>query len=163
MHRVTVGGAEGAECAERRLKIRFDSFIETLSSLSDPDEKKVEEKLPGADLLTALAGQTDSFGAAVADVGEDAPLAERILAPTVPLSRHIFRPPTRFYKTGVVFLAYLNGHQDHFRMVGGLESARSVVHLSELFILANQAGLLFDPELATDRMSLVLLLAGIER
>lgn len=82
MQRVTVEGAEGGECAERRLSIRFDSFIETLSSLPDPDEKQVEEKLPGADLLAALAGQTDSFGAAVADVGEDAPLAERILALT---------------------------------------------------------------------------------
>lgn len=88
---------------------------------------------------------------------------ERILAPTVPLSRHIFRYPTRFYKTGVVFLAYLNGHQSHFRMVGGLESARSVAHLSELFVLADQAGLLFDPELAAERMSRALLLAGIEQ
>ena len=60
-----------------------------------------------------------------------------ILAPTVPLSRHIFKPPTRFYKTGVVFLAYLNGLQDHFAMVGGQQSARSVVHLAELFRLAD--------------------------
>src|SRR6185295_14466479 len=52
-----------------------------------------------------------------------------ILAPTVPLSRHIFRAPTRFYKTGIVFLAYLNGHQDHFTMVGGQQSARSPKHL----------------------------------
>ena len=50
-----------------------------------------------------------------------------ILAPTVPLARHIFRAPTRFYKTGVVFLAFLNGHQSHFQMVGGQESARSIV------------------------------------
>src|SRR5262249_12052417 len=48
-----------------------------------------------------------------------------ILAPTVPLSRHIFKAPTRFYKTGVVFMAYLNGLQDHFTLVGGQESARS--------------------------------------
>jgi hypothetical protein len=71
-----------------------------------------------------------------------------ILAPTVPLSRHIFKAPTRFYKTGVVFMAWLNGHQDHFVMVGGQQSARSTLHLAELFRLADKAGLLRDPELA---------------
>jgi hypothetical protein len=84
-----------------------------------------------------------------------------ILASTVPLSRHIFKAPTRFYKTGVVFLAYLNGHQNHFTMVGGQESARSIVHLAELFRLADQAGILIDPELATSRMRSVLGLAGL--
>jgi gamma-glutamyltranspeptidase len=66
----------------------------------------------------------------------------------VPLSRHIFKAPTRFYKTGVVFLAYLNGLQDHFAMVGGQQSARSLQHLSELFRLADKARVLADPELA---------------
>jgi hypothetical protein len=84
-----------------------------------------------------------------------------ILAPTVPLSRHIFCPPTYFYKTGVVFMAYLNGHQSHFRMVAGLESARSIVHLAELFRLADRAGLLFDPSIAVERMRRVLALAGV--
>jgi hypothetical protein len=84
-----------------------------------------------------------------------------IFAPTVALSRHIFGAPTRFYKTGVVFLAYLNGYQSHFRMVGGQESARSVLHLSEVFRLADQAQLLRDPELAVRRMHPVLALAGI--
>jgi hypothetical protein len=85
-----------------------------------------------------------------------------VLGPTVPLSRHIFRAPTRFYKTGVVFMAYLNGHQDHFTMIGGQESARSTLHLAELFRLADQAGLLANPELATRRMKTVLALRGIE-
>ena len=85
-----------------------------------------------------------------------------ILAPTVPLSRHIFRAPTRFYKTGVVFLAYLNGHQSHFRMVGGQESARSILHLTELFRLADTAGVLVDPDLATARMGAVLRVAGLD-
>jgi hypothetical protein len=85
-----------------------------------------------------------------------------ILEPTVPLSRHIFQAPTYFYKTGVVFLAYLNGHQRHFRMVGGQESARSVLHLARLFILADQAGVLCDPDRAVARMRIVLALAGIE-
>src|SRR5580704_2451948 len=85
-----------------------------------------------------------------------------VLGPTVPLSRHIFKAPTRFYKTGVVFMAYLNGHQDHFTMVGGQESSRSTLHLAELFRLADQAGLLANPELATRRMKAVLALRGIE-
>ena len=86
---------------------------------------------------------------------------DSILAPTLPLSRHVFGDPTRFYKTGVVFAAYLNGHQSHFRMVGGLESARSVVHLAEQFVLMDRAGLLRDPELAAERMRRVLAVAGI--
>jgi hypothetical protein len=87
---------------------------------------------------------------------------EDLLAPTVPLSRHIFQAPTYFYKTGLVFLAYLNGHQRHFHMLGGQQSARSVVHLAELFVLADRARLLADPELAVRRMRLVLDLAGVE-
>jgi len=85
----------------------------------------------------------------------------QLLAPTVPLSRHIFAAPTQHYKAGVVFLAYLNGFQTHFRMVRGLESARSVAHLCELFVLADQAGVLRDPELATHRMRSFLLTAGV--
>lgn len=84
-----------------------------------------------------------------------------ILAPTVPLSRHIFRAPTRFYKTGIVFLAYLNGLQDHFTMVGGQESARSLVHLAELFRLADAARVLADPDRAVERMRRVLAVHGI--
>ena len=76
-----------------------------------------------------------------------------ILEPTVPLSRHIFKNPTRFYKTGVVFLAWLNGLQDHFLMIGGQESARSLLHLAELFRLADKARVLHDPDLAAARMT----------
>jgi Protein of unknown function (DUF993) len=94
------------------------------------------------------AGDLDAYG--------------RILASTVPLSRHIFQAPTYNYKTGIVFLAYLNGHQRHFRMLAQMESARSVVHLAEIFRLADRAGLLDDPELATERMRLVLKLAGVD-
>lgn len=84
-----------------------------------------------------------------------------ILEPTVPLSRHIFKRPTRFYKTGVVFLAYLNGLQDHFVMVGGQQSARSLVHLAELFRLADKARVLKDPDLAASRMTRVLAIHGL--
>ncbi|WP_262297039.1 dihydrodipicolinate synthase family protein [Microvirga sesbaniae] len=99
-------------------------------------------------LVSLAAGDLDAFHEA--------------LAPTVPLSRHIFRAPTRFYKTGVVFMAYLNGHQDHFTMVGGQESTRSTLHLAELFRLADRAGLLRDPDLAVERMRCVMATHGVE-
>ncbi|MEN3295955.1 MAG: hypothetical protein V7642_5208, partial [Burkholderiales bacterium] len=85
-----------------------------------------------------------------------------ILAPTVPLSRHIFRAPTRFYKTGVVFMSWINGHQDHFVMVGGQQSTRSLAHFAELFRLADAAGLIEQPELAARRMKHLLALHGVE-
>jgi hypothetical protein len=85
-----------------------------------------------------------------------------ILGPTVPLSRHIFAAPTRFYKTGVVFMAWLNGHQNHFTMVGGQQSTRSLPHFAELFRLADAANLLEQPELAVRRMRTLLALHGIE-
>lgn len=84
-----------------------------------------------------------------------------ILGPTVPLSRHIFRAPTRFYKTGVVFMAWLNGHQSHFSMVGGQHSTRSLPHLCEIFRLADQAHLLEQPDLATHRMQNLLAVHGV--
>jgi hypothetical protein len=114
----------------------------------------------------ALLGIFDAIAPAASgalqalDAGDRATFTS-ILAPTIPLSRHIFRTPTYSYKTGIVFLAYLNGHQTHFRMVGGKESARSVLHLAELFRLADAAGLLTDAELATERMRRFLLVAGI--
>lgn len=85
-----------------------------------------------------------------------------ILGPTVPLSRHIFAAPTRFYKTGVVFMAWLNGHQKHFTMVGGQQSTRSLQHFAELFRLADAANLLEQPELAVRRMKTLLALHGVE-
>ena len=114
----------------------------------------------------ALLGIFDAIAPAAstalsAHAAGDATAYREILAPTVPLSRHIFRTPTRFYKTGVVFMAWLNGHQEHFVMVGGQQSARHVLHLAELFRLADAAGLLADPELACRRMKALLALHGI--
>jgi hypothetical protein len=114
----------------------------------------------------ALLGIFDAIAPAASlaltalDTGDLARYHE-LLAPTVPLSRHIFAAPTQHYKAGVVFLAYLNGFQRHFRMVRGLETARSVAHLCDLFVLADQAGVLRDPELAIQRMRSFLLLAGV--
>jgi hypothetical protein len=115
----------------------------------------------------ALLGIFDSIAPAASlalralDAGEMTKY-EDLLAPTVPLSRHIFQAPTYFYKTGLVFLAWLNGHQRHFQMLGGQQSARSIVHFAELFVLADKARLLADPELALKRMRLALDLAGVE-
>ena len=115
----------------------------------------------------ALLGIFDAIApAASAALGELARGNTRqfhdILGPTVPLSRHIFAAPTRFYKTGVVFMAWLNGHQSHFSMVGGQQSTRSLPHLAELFRLADAANLLEQPELAARRMKTLLALHGIE-
>jgi hypothetical protein len=115
----------------------------------------------------ALLGVFDAIAPAAGaalhalDAGDRAAY-DRLLEPTVPLARKLFEPPTFHYKTGIVFLAFLGGHQDHFRMVGGLESARSITHLADLFVLADRAGLLRDPALAVARMRHVLALAGIE-
>jgi hypothetical protein len=86
---------------------------------------------------------------------------QAILAPTVPLSRLIFQAPTQFYKTGIVFLAWLNGHQDHFTMVNGAQSGRSILHLAEVFRLADQANLLRKPDLAMKRMKQLMSVYGL--
>jgi Protein of unknown function (DUF993) len=114
----------------------------------------------------ALLGIFDAIApAASAALGRlaqgDAKGYREILAPTVPLSRQLFAAPTRFYKTGLAFLAWLNGHQGHFVMVGGQQSARSLTELAETFRLADAAGLLRDPELAAARMKHLLALNGI--
>jgi hypothetical protein len=84
-----------------------------------------------------------------------------LMAPTVPLSRLIFRAPTQYYKTGIVFLAWLNGHQDHFVMVNGAQSMRPLGYFADAFRLADQAGLLRDPDLAVKRMKQLLAVYGI--
>ena len=114
----------------------------------------------------ALLGIFDAIAPAAsaalsALAGGDEARFHAILAPTVPLSRHIFQAPTRFYKTGIVFLAWLNGHQSHFTMVGGQQSARSIGHFAEIFRLADAAGLLEKPDLAVARMKQLLALHGL--
>ena len=129
------------------------------SELIEGDEEGYSDALLG--IFDAIA---PAAGAAFAAF--DAGNLDRyraILEPTVPLSRHIFTAPTRFYKTGVVFLAWLNGHQSHFQMVGGQQSTRSVVHLSELFALADAAHLFHDPDETSRRMRAFLTLAGVEQ
>ncbi|ANP55195.1 hypothetical protein J2Z21_003306 [Streptomyces griseochromogenes] len=116
----------------------------------------------------ALLGIFDPLGPLAAeavrvlDAGDTAGF-RGLLDPTVELSRHLFQPPTRFYKTGVVFLAWLAGHQRHFTMVGGLQSARSLPHLARAYELADGLGLFPDPKLAEERMKNLLSLYGVNR
>lgn len=122
------------------------------------DEHGYSDALLG--IFDAIAPAASAALSALA-VGDTARFHE-ILGPTVPLSRHVFCAPTRFYKTGVVFMAWLNGHQDHFVMVGGQQSTRNIRHLAELFRLADAAGLLEDPERACARMAQLLATQGLD-
>ena len=153
-----------------------------ISLLDDELERHLRDELPaGVRLYTgddynypgliaggshALLGVFDAIAPAAAtalqalDAGDEERFGA-VLAPTVPLARTLFSSPTFHYKTGIVFLAWLNGHQDGFRMVGGLESARTLTHLAELFRLADDAGLLADPALAVERMRQLLAVAGV--
>ncbi|QCK88145.1 dihydrodipicolinate synthase family protein [Phreatobacter aquaticus] len=149
------------EIAMRR---RLDSRVRMYTG----DDFNYAELIAGDDqgYSHALLGIFDAIapaaaGALSALADGDTATFHDIFAPTVPLSRHIFKAPTRFYKTGVVFVAYLNGHQDHFTMVGGQESTRSTLHLAELFRLADAAGILRDPEQAAARMATVMAARGI--
>jgi hypothetical protein len=115
-------------------------------------------------LLGIFAAIAPAAGAALQalDAGDLAAYDEAF-ENTLPLARHVFHAPTYYYKTGIAFLAWLSGHQPGFTMVGGLQSARSVVHLAETLRLADAAGLLPDPEVAAERMRSVLALAGLTR
>ncbi|NKZ08149.1 dihydrodipicolinate synthase family protein [Actinomadura latina] len=134
------------------------------------DDFNYPELIRGDDIghSDALLGIFDPIAPAAAaalQALDDGDLAsyEEIFAPTVPLSRHLFEAPTYYYKTGVVFLAWLAGHQRQFRMVGGLETARSVPHMVRLFQLADAAGLFPDPALAAHRVRAWLTVQGAER
>ncbi|WP_374228607.1 dihydrodipicolinate synthase family protein [Streptomyces sp. ET3-23] len=116
----------------------------------------------------ALLGVFDALGPLAAqalrllDAG-DGSGCRALLDPTVPLARHLFAPPTRFYKTGVVLLAWLSGHQAHFTMAGGLHAARSLPHLARAYELADGLGLFPDPQLAEARMARLLAVHGVEQ
>ncbi|MFE0455959.1 dihydrodipicolinate synthase family protein [Streptomyces sp. NPDC058914] len=121
------------------------------------DEKGFSHALLGIfDPLGPLAAEA----VRVLDTGNTAGF-RALLDPTVELSRHLFQAPTRFYKTGVVFLAWLAGHQSHFTMVGGLQSARSLPHFARAYELADGLGLFPDPKLAEERMKNLLALYGV--
>ncbi|MBI5716548.1 MAG: dihydrodipicolinate synthase family protein [Burkholderiales bacterium] len=139
--------------------IAGDAFGERAGEgTGEPANRRQSDALLG--IFDAIAPAASAALAALA-AGDTASF-HQILAPTVPLSRHIFKAPTRFYKTGVVFMAWINGHQDHFVMVGGQQSTRSLPHFAELFRLADAAGLIEQPDLAVQRMKTLLALHGID-
>jgi hypothetical protein len=178
---------EGALATVRRIIERNRSRVEgiKMSLLDAGKEVRLRESLP--DGVLVFTGDDFNYPALIAGDGKRhshallgifdaiAPVASIALArlaegdragfvalmePTVPLSRAIFEAPTAYYKAGIVFLAWLNGHQDHFVMVGGMQSARSIEHYARVFRLADQAGLLRDPELAVFRMKALCATAG---
>lgn len=113
-------------------------------------------------LLGIFDAAAPAAAAALAALDEgDVARYNAILAPVVTLARRLFEAPTRFYKAGIVFLAHLNGHQDHFRMLGGIEGTRSAIHLADLVRLADAADLIVDPEVAARRAAAVMAVAGI--
>jgi len=114
-------------------------------------------------LLGAFAAITPVASAAIQalDAG-DPDRYYSLLQPTEALSRQVFAAPTFYYKTGVAFLAWLNGHQPAFQMIGGLHSARSLPHLSEIVRLANEAHALENPDLAASRWHAMLRLNGVD-
>lgn len=113
-------------------------------------------------LLGAFAALAPSASAAIQALDSGNPKRYlEILGPTEQLSRHMFAAPTWFYKTGVAFLSWLNGHQPAFQMIGGLHSARNLPHLSRLVELANAVGALERPELAADRWNGLMRLSGV--
>ncbi|MDX2972835.1 dihydrodipicolinate synthase family protein [Kribbella solani] len=117
-----------------------------------------------SDALLGIFAAIAPAAAAALKALDDGDLAtyEKVFAPTVPLARQIFSAPTYYYKTGIAFLAWLNGHQPGFTMVGGLQTGRSLPHLADTFRLADQAGVLTNPELAVDRFRRLLNVSGID-
>lgn len=113
-------------------------------------------------LLGIFDAIAPAAAAALTALGQgDRATYDAILAPTVPLSRKIFEAPTQYYKAGIVFLAWLNGFQDHFSMIGGMQSARGILHYAEIFRLADQAGLIINPDMASARMKNLCQINGI--
>jgi hypothetical protein len=152
--------------AEREVRLR--ELLPATVRVYTGDDYHYPQLIQGDDrhfshaLLGAFAAIAPAASAALQrlDGGDEAGFRE-ILDPTVPLARHIFAPPTQYYKTGIAFLSWLNGFQPGFTMVGGLHSGRGVPHLVQTFRLADAAGLLLDPALAAERMGRYLSVAGV--
>lgn len=184
------GGSDFATTMETCLSVIADNVAKVdgikISLLDDRKEVVMRRRLPGSVRIYTgddfnypdlIAGDEQGFSHALLGIFDAiAPAASGALAalsrgnmkkyhalmgPTVPLSRLIFRAPTRYYKTGIVFLAWLNGHQDHFVMVGGAQAMRPLPYFTGIFRLADEAGLLRDPGQAVRRMKTLLAVYGL--
>jgi hypothetical protein len=145
--------------ARRRLPASVKMY--TGDDFNYPDLIKGDDKGYSHALLGIFDAIAPAASAALVALAKgDMKAYSKLFAPTVPLSRLIFRAPTQYYKTGIVFLAWLNGHQDHFTMVNGAQSMRPLPYFTEVFKLADQARLLRDPELAVKRMKQLLAIYG---
>ncbi|TRW98694.1 dihydrodipicolinate synthase family protein [Paracoccus sp. M683] len=127
------------------------------AALIEGDGTHFSHALLGAFTAIAPAASQALEALAQGDLGT----YHQLLAPTVPLSREIFKAPTRFYKAGIAFLAWLNGAQTHFIMPGGFQSSREITHYAQVYRLADQARVLSRPDLAERRMGQLLALHGI--
>ncbi|HTO31621.1 MAG TPA: dihydrodipicolinate synthase family protein [Pararhizobium sp.] len=127
------------------------------AELIEGDGQKYSHALLG--IFDAVAPSASKALASLAS--GDVATFRAVIAPTVPLSRKIFEAPTQYYKAGVVFLAWLNGHQKHFTMPAGMQSARGVLHYADVFRLADKANVLDKPDLAAERMKAFLLMQGV--
>lgn len=127
------------------------------AELIEGDGRKYSHALLG--IFDAVAPQASKALASLA--AGDVATFRAVIEPTVPLSRKIFEAPTQYYKAGVVFLAWLNGHQDHFTMPAGMQSARGVLHYADVFRLADRANVLDRPELAAARMKSLMAVLGV--
>jgi len=185
------GSSELDEATETVSSIlnQFENKIDgiKISLLEQKREEDFRKRVPkGVKIYTGddfnyadlIAGDADHYShallgifAAIAPAASQALVAlsdndletyHKLLSPTVPLSREIFRAPTQFYKAGIAFLAWLNGAQSHFVMPGGFHSSRDITHYAQLFRLADQARLLLDPDRAQSRMKNLLSLYGVE-
>lgn len=127
------------------------------AELIEGDGRKYSHALLG--IFDAVAPQASKALASLA--AGDVTTFRSVIEPTVPLSRKIFEAPTQYYKAGVVFLAWLNGHQEHFTMPAGMQSARGLVHYADIFRLADQANVLDRPDLAVSRMKSLMTVLGV--
>lgn len=148
---------------EVALRKRIPVRLYTGDDFNYPELIKGDGELHSDALLGIFAAIAPAAAAALKALDEgDLATYDALFAPTVPLSRQIFSAPTPYYKTGIAFLAWLNGHQPGFGMVGGLQTGRSLPHLAETFRLADQAGVLTKPELAVHRFRQLLVVGGVD-
>lgn len=149
-------------------EVKFRRRIPASVRLYTGDDFNYSELVAGDDrgysdaLLGAFSAVPRFASAALKKLdAADAAGFKELMDQTIPLSRLVFEAPTQYYKVGIVWLAYLNGQQDHFRMIGGLETGRSLEHLGRIYEEANSIGLFANPELTAERAAAYFKMQGL--